>query len=256
MQLENAILALARFYRTLAKIVMLPIVLPRRMSEKIADETLKEIRKSVLVRLGYSMKEEEIRKYSFLNKITRTISTEFIVITAEALELDASDVQLGAQRLFELLISSRIIRTANALIANSIKEKKQEDVVKHTIVGMLVLEKSKPIAKSYFVLFFSLVAYISICLVTEISFSMSPIFVMGLFGICIFANQWALEYRIRKGLYGNNRYEATEIVEFIQDKIQSDDFTDGSGGFKELFPDAEREERASGVIIGGVSEVH
>jgi hypothetical protein len=44
----------------------------------------------------------------------------------------------------------------------------------------------------------------------------------------------SIDYRIKKGFYGNNEYEARQIIEFILNNSDHIDFTDGKGGMKRI----------------------
>ena len=56
-------------------------------------------------------------------------------------------------------------------------------------------------------------------------------------------------YRIKKGFYGNNLHEAKEIILFIENELDDDDFSDGGRGRK-AFPDPEKIDQTVEGIIG------
>jgi hypothetical protein len=110
-----------------------------------------------------------------------------------------------------------------------------------TIVGMMVVKKVQFYTRAYTLLLLSLVVSLGFNLITKTSLDFGLIsFLLGLI-LILFTNQTALEYRIRKGLYGNNEYEAREILQFIIDHADKTDFTSG-GKSKKLLPDAEIEQ--------------
>jgi hypothetical protein len=126
------------------------------------------------------------------------------------------------------------------------------EIDKNSIIGMLVGEKIRKDTKSYIFILISLVFSLAIPLFTsyEINFWLVS-FLLLLFSVLVL-NQKILEYRISNGFYGNNQYEAREIISYIEKHSSDDDFN----GFdnKKVFPKKQhREEEYKGILGGLVS---
>ena len=66
----------------------------------------------------------------------------------------------------------------------------------------------------------------------KIYFLISPI-------LLYFAQIKVIEYRVRKGYYASNLYEARELIEFIEGNSDSFDDHDGNGTTRKVFNDVE-----------------
>jgi hypothetical protein len=140
------------------------------------------------------------------------------------------------------LIASLIQRAVNSLSKQQLDE--------NTIVGVMVRRRIKSYTSSYLFLLTTLVAYILSTIL--VSTSLSNWFVLFIFSLiaALRINQKVLEYRIRKGYYGSNEYEAREIIDFVLAHADKTDFIDGTGA-KRLLPTAEIVEAAN-VYLEGV----
>ena len=69
--------------------------------------------------------------------------------------------------------------------------------------------------------------------------------------VSVYVGQFFLEYRIRKGVYGDNAYEALEIARFVSDHCNKDDFM-GDGKNKRVFQEPQR---TNATIPGGAGVV-
>lgn len=129
----------------------------------------------------------------------------------------------------------------NSVIANYLsKSPTNKNIDKSTIIGIMVNKKIDKDIKAYLLLIASLIAYSLLCFLSILSFNYFGFSLIILFISFISLNQKMLEIRIKKGLYGNNQYEAQEIIAFIEEHSDKSDFTN-SDGTKKLMPDLEKE---------------
>ncbi len=73
------------------------------------------------------------------------------------------------------------------------------------------------------------------------------------FNLLLIARELLAEYRIRKGLFGTNRTEARELIDFIIKNSDNLDFTDSNGNLRRaLLPEAK--DAAEELIPGTFGE--
>jgi hypothetical protein len=97
---------------------------------------------------------------------------------------------------------------------------------------------------------------ISICILFVVNFIyqivlLHAIFILSFLLLFISAKEKLIEYRIRKGLFGTNRTEARELIDFIIKNSDNLDFTDSNGNLRRaLLPEAAdaAEERIPGIL--------
>ncbi len=77
------------------------------------------------------------------------------------------------------------------------------------------------------------------------------LFILIFFAAVLITKEKMLGYRIHKGLFGTNRAEAKELIDFIIKKSNNLDFTDSNGNLRRtLLPEAKdaAEERIPGIL--------
>lgn len=128
---------------------------------------------------------------------------------------------------------------------------KQESQKSQSIVELMVDNKGKKVQKAYMVFTITLLAQLGFAYFTKSGINnWFMFFTLFLAGI-IYLNQVILDYRIKKGFYGTNDYEAREIIEFIFTNAEYSDFSSG-GGAKKIFPEPEKETQENIIPEGGV----
>lgn len=139
----------------------------------------------------------------------------------------------------------------SSLLQNILSATDKSALDRSTIVGMLVGRKIKQDTKSYIYLLIGLLVHISLYFfgVTDINIYLITglIFLVGALSV----NQKITEYRIRKGYYGSTPYEVREIIKYIEEHSDPNDFSDGDGK-KALFQDAEESAEREEIVYGGV----
>ncbi|MDW1999332.1 hypothetical protein R7P64_01965 [Vibrio sp. 2304] len=111
----------------------------------------------------------------------------------------------------------------------------------NTVVGMMLKERASKANRSSLLLVATVVVYLIFCAITAIEFSWLVILFPCILLFAFQADQYLITFRIRKGWYGRNEYEAREIIEYILSHADKDDFND-EGGLKKLMDDPERVE--------------
>ena len=105
-----------------------------------------------------------------------------------------------------------------------------------TVVELLADSKSKRIRIASFLLIFTGSVYVTLSL----GYGQEP--KIGILAIVVFfflvfsINQKILTYRIHKGIYGTNEYEAREIITYILSNSDKEDFSDGDASKRLLLP--------------------
>jgi len=67
--------------------------------------------------------------------------------------------------------------------------------------------------------------------------------------IALFSNQKLLEFRVSRGLFGNNSSEALELIRFVKAHSDKSDFSDGDK-MRKLLPDAETLPTEERIVFG------
>jgi hypothetical protein len=138
-----------------------------------------------------------------------------------------------------ILLSGGIFRAANdAMKRVRSEERIRETALAATVAGMMVRSKAAANAIGYAALFGSTVLYLATCWLTDKAAHPLPITFFSLLVVAIYVNQTLLEYRIRRGFYGFNPYEAKEVIQFILLHSDTSDFSD-SDGLKSVIPEAD-----------------
>ncbi|MBT0111952.1 hypothetical protein [Vibrio alginolyticus] len=111
----------------------------------------------------------------------------------------------------------------------------------NTVVGMMLKERAIKANKISLLLVATIIVYLIFSTMSVIEFSWLAILFPCTLLLALHADQYLITYRIRKGLYGRNEYEAREIIEYILSHADKDDFND-EGGLKKLMDEPERGE--------------
>jgi hypothetical protein len=160
--------------------------------------------------------------------------------------LDRIISHLSAMVQVENLVVSIILK-----FINNVKITKGASTEKNTIVGVMLLNKSKVFAKAYIYLFISLLINIFVAIIFPVIGYLPLMVTLVALGL-VYLNQHILEYRIKNGYFGNNEYEAREIIQFITEHRDKSDFTSG-GKIKDLLPASEVEEIISTFPVKGLA---
>lgn len=134
----------------------------------------------------------------------------------------------------------------DSMLKNIMYNEDSTSINRNTIIGMLVGEKIKKDTKSFIYLGVSFLVTILLPTSGLIALNYWLVFFLIFMFSMLTLNQKVLEYRIANGLYGENEYEAREIIGYIENHSNSDDFH--SGGDKKLF----QEKAKKNVIFKGV----
>lgn len=133
-----------------------------------------------------------------------------------------------------LLMNSALIAAVSAL-SGELNGGSEQNKRSNTIVGVMLIDKLKKSTKIQFILILCLVINFLLALLTAIEFSYFLLAIVSLMLFCIHADQQLIMYRVKKGWYGKNEYEAKEIINFILSHANKNDFND-SGGLKRVIP--------------------
>jgi hypothetical protein len=110
-----------------------------------------------------------------------------------------------------------------------------EEKKSNTIVGMMLGEKLKKASKAQISLIACLLLHFNLVFLSVVTFSSFLFVVISVGILSIHMDQKLVNYRIRKGWYGKNEFEAKEIINFILSHSNKDSFND-SGGLKRTIP--------------------
>lgn len=129
--------------------------------------------------------------------------------------------------LFTMIYDTSVILLAIEGLTDASKRKS------NTIVGMMIKERATAANKSHLLLIGTLAIYLIVASTSLVDFSWLAVIFPSVLLLALHADQYLIAYRIRKGWYGRNEYEAREIIEFILTHAEKDDFND-EGGLKKL----------------------
>jgi len=138
------------------------------------------------------------------------------------------------------------------LLYESLTERKNNDAETkeyNSVIESLIISRIAKDYKSYIYLLFSSIFILASSIYN--SLNIVYIFVPILLSSLLYINQMIIKYRISKGWYGNNYYEAKEIIDYITQHYDKDDFFDG-GKLKDIFPEVKKEDSTYSDIVDGV----
>ena len=213
-------------------------------------------------------------KYKFINnKFQETLSIKCRLLQEELLAINSKEKLLkeyillsknvdkliylpkkSSDSTYSHLKRQFITRILNAGLIDSVRQKTARSVSKNeveetTIIGMMMGKKIKKDTRAYLLLFAGLVTYLLFGLFT----SQINLFGLMLIILAILAlqlNQKVTEYRIKKGFFGTNYYEAREIIQFIVENADENFYSGGK--IKEILPEAIVFEEEAICVEGGV----
>jgi uncharacterized membrane protein len=151
------------------------------------------------------------------------------------------------QNVFLVLIGGLIFLQVSLFIKSLFSDRKaksREEGARNQstqpLIGLFLNRKARQSSVVYFFLLLSLFVswYLSVLKVIPVRIEVF-LFISALI-VANFVGQKILEYRIKKGLFGANEYEAREIINFILSNTNWSEFTSGRGG-KGIFPEPEGE---------------
>ena len=128
-----------------------------------------------------------------------------------------------------------ILDLSNTYGSKEIEEKKK------TIVGMILGNKIKTSSLNYLILIGAFAIYLILSIFALYEINGICVFLISIAIFFIYVDQKLMIYRINNGWYGKNEFEAREIINFIINHSDTDDFIDGDG-LKKIIPDAQMEE--------------
>jgi len=148
---------------------------------------------------------------------------------------------------FDVALNSGLI---SSLLQNLLSATDRSALDRSTIVGMLVGNKIKQDTKSYVYLLIALLIHLGMSLFSVMD--INPYLISGLIFLIggLSVNQKITEYRIRKGHYGSTPYETREIIRYIEEHADKNNFTDGDGK-KKLFQDMKSSIKKEELVYGG-----
>lgn len=148
-----------------------------------------------------------------------------------------------------LLTADLLIDFLNKISRNNKISIKLSRYPKLSIVGIFRNKlEDKKINSYYFVLtatlIYSIVAIFSKNLESNIYFILGCLIYASL----LYLNTFLVNFRIKKGFYGGNEFEAREIIHFIEENSENIDFSDGNTP-KKLFNEEDLKEIEEEIMI-------
>jgi hypothetical protein len=163
---------------------------------------------------------------------TLTISLGYVAMTLSILELIKAVTKLSKEELDN--------------ITATISKKSQ------SIVEMMVDNRAKNAQKAYTVFAITLLGQFAFAYFSKIATNFWFTLLVLILASATYLNQTILVYRIKKGLYGANDYEARELIEFIFQNVDYIDFNDGNSR-KKIMPEPEEEMKENIIPEGGMT---
>lgn len=119
-----------------------------------------------------------------------------------------------------------------------------------SILELMVGQRMKIYGKAYAFLYSTLaIGLATYTLVPSEIATLASVALPSLLIIALFSNQKLLEFRVSRGLFGNNSSEALEFIRFIKAHSDKSDFSDGDK-MRKLLPDAETLPIEERIVFG------
>lgn len=161
------------------------------------------------------------------------------------------------------IIKSFFYREAERDIkANEAAQEKQADTSPNlntkrsqlAVVELLAEYKSKRNTIASFLLLISVSVYVILSSKLGYEINIGIISIVWFLLLALYVNQKALTYRIRKGFYGTNEYEAREIIQYILRNSDEEDYFD-SNGLRQTFLQPQQDSSNEPLTDPGLGEV-
>jgi hypothetical protein len=108
-----------------------------------------------------------------------------------------------------------------------------------SIAGIMLLKRKKDTFRNIITIYSGLIIYLLYSYTAkDIDYRIASCFIF--ISCCLLIYENIVNYRIKKGYYGNNERESREIIAFILENYTKIDFTDG-GKKKSIFSDDDLE---------------
>lgn len=152
-------------------------------------------------------------------------------------------------RILTIYLSSSLVRSI-ANISKQIIEASPEEKKTKTIVGLMLGEKAENSSRSQLYLGVALAISFAFSIFLDSSMNDVAFIFISLLFLGIQVDQKLIEYRIKHGWYGKNKFETLEIINFILSHANKDDFND-SGGLKKVIPEPELQGAKDTAVVTG-----
>lgn len=146
----------------------------------------------------------------------------------------------------------RIIKIKTFLAASSVNKKQNSKNMALSLIYLMHMRRKDSIVKMVLSFFGVLAASFQIkwpeMALLSIAFASTGVLAL------IVLKEFVVEFRIRKGYFGNNRSEAKAVINFMRENSDDIDFHDDSGNLKKALFSVESEYSASGerALSGGL----
>jgi hypothetical protein len=233
------------------KITLYPIIhVFKLLLGLTSEEAILEEKIKLIITKSKKTKIESMRETLESEKEKDTSTTEhdkelrLIRINASLFEVEFSIKNLEKNKRYSpLAIVFDIIPFGNILIStlsNINNVKKNENKAYNTVIEAVIINRIAKDYKSYLFLIISIIALtlMSFLNYLDLFYIAIPIVLI----LLLHLNQRIIKTRIKKGWYGNNYYEAFEIIKYIDEHFDKNDFFNDDG-MKSIFPKAEKDSK-------------
>lgn len=128
-----------------------------------------------------------------------------------------------------LLLNAGLYNAFARKFLSTIQMKEIKETVSDTLIGIMIDGKAKAYTRSYIYLSLTIFLLFLGSILTDIKVEPFLIYTNIFFLAATLINQKILEFRIVKGYYGSNEYEAREMIRFIAENSDGSNFSDGIG---------------------------
>lgn len=137
----------------------------------------------------------------------------------------------------------------DSVVKNVVYNDDSTEIDRNTVIGLLVGDKIKKDTRSFLYIGVALVVVLGSSLIgiSELNYWLVSLLLIAFSLLNL--NQKVLEYRISNGLYGQNQYEAREIIGYIENHSNPDDFHDGDN---KVFQEKKRKNNTFSGVYGGL----
>jgi hypothetical protein len=118
-----------------------------------------------------------------------------------------------------------------------------------TVAGLLLGSKSAETSFAFISYILIIILYLALCSAFSLKLNIPLLVVLLICILLVQIRQSLLKFRIERGYYGLNDYEAREMIEFLLNHSEKADFSDGDG-MKILFPKPKEIEEKQPDITG------
>lgn len=176
------------------------------------------------IKINSELLEELYKDYIRMQAINKG---KEILLNQSKIAIFSSFIQ--KQKRSNLFLNAGLYKAFARRFLSTIQIKESKENVSDTLIGVMLNKKAKTYTRSFVFLLLPIILFALLSILTDVKIEPLLIYANIFFLASTLINQKILEFRIAKGYYGSNEYEAREMLRFVAENSDGTNFSDGTG---------------------------